>query len=496
MVKQLRYKIIGIMLAGLLIIFFAGTARAAKKNTGGEGKPPVMTQAELQAQVMAFADRFVSIIAAAVGTYRAQDPPPENYKFVLNLGTYSMSSAFTIAAESNPVGGLLDMVAMITLGRIIFEENLQKKFGPQLAPVIDGYRKAEQDVWQVSSKILTSTQQAELYALIHKWRRSNPETTFFPTVRFSDFSALRGASDADEKKSGGLFKSVADATQQVEEVRLLAERGMYLATRMPMLTGLFSGVFFSQLASHPDVEKILKDVNTFSQVSERLATVAEQLPQQIAAERDTTIKQAMDNITRLTMTTMDETAKKTMGMIDATAKKFSKEREAAIRQLMDEFSAERKRAMEDFLNEDQRMRGLLSAVQQTLAEGNKLIVSADALVKDLNLQPSEAKAADAPPARPFDIKDYQATLEQASNTIVQVHGLVKTLDQMGLERMLPQILTAVETVKREGKEGVYFAFILGIGLIAIFLIGAVVASLIYRYLAIRIFGPALLQAKS
>ena len=494
MVKQLRYKIIGIMLAGLLIIFFAGTARAAKKNTGGEGKPPVMTQAELQAQVMAFADRFVSIIAAAVGTYRAQDPPPENYKFVLNLGTYSMSSAFTIAAESNPVGGLLDMVAMITLGRIIFEENLQKKFGPQLAPVIDGYRKAEQDVWQVSSKILTSTQQAELYALIHKWRRSNPETTFFPTVRFSDFSALRGASDADEKKSGGLFKSVADATQQVEEVRLLAERGMYLATRMPMLTGLFSGVFFSQLASHPDVEKILKDVNTFSQVSERLATVAEQLPQQIAAERDTTIKQAMENITQLTMTTMDETAQKTMDMIDATAKKFSKEREAAIRQLMDEFSAERKRTIEDFLNEDQRMRGLLSAIQLTLAEGNKLIGSADSLVKSLNLQPSAAKSA--APSKPFDINDYQATLKEASNTLYHLKGLVKLVNQMGLEKTLPHIVKAVETVEQKGEKWVILGFVLGIALIVVFLVGAVIASLIYRHFANRIFGSRPQQVRS
>ncbi len=131
---------------------------------------------------------------------------------------------------------------------------------------------------------------------------------FFPTIRFSDFSALRGRSDSDGKKPAGLFKSVENATQQVEEARLLAERGMYLATRLPMLTGLFAGVWFSQLANHPDMEKIIKDVNKFSDVSERLAVVAERLPDQIAAERDTTIKQAMENITTLMVSTIDETA--------------------------------------------------------------------------------------------------------------------------------------------------------------------------------------------
>jgi hypothetical protein len=482
MFKQRQTLIIRTILAGLLIIFLVGVAQAAKKKKGREDRPTVMTEAELQAQVMAFADRFVAITATAVGIYREQAPSPEDYKGVLNISAYAMAAAYVVAAESNPVGALLDMITMITLGRIIFEENLQEKFGPQLEPVIEGYRRGEKDIWQVSSKVLTSVQQQELRSLIDKWRRSNPEIVFFPTVRFSDFSGFRGATGLDEKKSGGLFKSVENATRQVEEVRLLAERGMYLATRMPMLTGLFGGVWFSQLANHPDMEKILKDVNKFSQVSERLAKVAEQLPDQIATERDTTIKQAMENITQLTMTTMDE-----------TAKKLSKEREAAIRQLMDEFSAERKRTIEDFLNEDKRMRGLLSAVQLTLAEGNKLVGSVDSLVKSLNLQPSGAKPA--APAKPFDIKEYQATLKEASNTMYHLKGLVRIIDQVSLENTLPQIVKAVETVKEQGEKGLFFAFILGIVLIVVFMVCAVFASLIYRYFANRIFGTVLLPVQ-
>ncbi len=278
-------------------------------------------------------------------------------------------------------------------------------------------------------------------------------------------------------------KQVENATQQVEEARLLAERGMYLATRLPMLTGLFAGVWFSQLANHPDMEKIIKDVNKFSDVSERLAVVAERLPDQIAAERDTTIKQAMENITTLMVSTIDE-----------TAMKVSLERKAAIKQLMNEFSAERKQTIEDFLNEDQRVRGLLGELRQTLLVGNDLLLSVNTLTQTLDLGPKETQA-DAT-AKPFEIKDYQATLKEASITIRQLNEMLKTVNQMGLDKALPQIVRAVETIEDRGEKWVFFAFILGVALILVFLIGAVVASLVYRHFAHRIFSSQLQQAGS
>ncbi len=61
---------------------------------------------------------------------------------------------------------------------------------------------------------------------------------------------------------------------------------------------------------------------------------------------------------------------------------------------------------------------------------------------------------------------------------------------------MPQIVKAVETVEEKGEKWINFSFILGIALIVVFLVGAVIASLIYRHFAIRIFGSALQQARS
>jgi hypothetical protein len=201
----------------------------------------------------------------------------------------------------------LDMLVMVTLGRIIFEEDMLPKYGPQLQPLVNGFSEAERDIWQVASKMATPAQQQDLRALILDWREAHPQILFFPSVRFGDFATQRAT--VDKKAAGGLFKSVENATQQVEEARLLAERGMFLATRMPLLTGLFGSVWFSQLVKHPDMEKILNNVSQLTAVSERLTAVVEQLPDRISVERDATIKQAMGGINDLTMTSINQTAK-------------------------------------------------------------------------------------------------------------------------------------------------------------------------------------------
>jgi hypothetical protein len=345
---------------------------------------------------MAFADRYTSIAGSGMTAYRKQKPPPDDYRRVLTLVSYSLSSAFTIAAEPSPVGALLDMIAMVTLGRIIFEEDLLPSYGPAIQPVIDVMRKAEVEIWQVASDVLTEAQLQKLQSLIAQWRTRNPEIKFFPSIRFSDFSAMRGGKEGEA--AGGLFKSVNAATQQVEEVRLLAERAMYLGTRMPMLAGLFAGVFFSQMIRHPDAQEMIGDFDRLLQVWERLAVVAEQLPEQIATERDATIKQAMHGFERLTINAFDQTEKKTLIMIDAAVDRITAERQAAIEQLMQEFAAERKRT--------------------------------------------------------------------------------------------------IEAVEQKGERWVYFAFILGVALILIFLVGAVIASLVYRHLANRMFPIVSKQAAS
>jgi hypothetical protein len=189
------------------------------------------------------------------------------------------------------------MVAVTTLGRIIYEDNMRRKYGNSTEVLVVGFRQMEKDIWSIAAKVLTSEQRGELRQLILLWRKNNPDKVVYNYLRFSDFAAQRRNSTLVKRvQAGGLFKTVKEVTQQVEETRMLAERGIFLATRLPLLTGDFAEVWMSQLLVSPETSKILADVHTFSTVSERLATVAEQLPDKVMKDVSKLQKQMVNQV--------------------------------------------------------------------------------------------------------------------------------------------------------------------------------------------------------
>ena len=92
---------------------------------------------------------------------------------------YSLSSVYTFAAEPNPQVGLLDMVTVTTLGRIIYEDNMRRKYGKSTEVLAAGFRQMEKDIWSIAAKMLTSEQRGELRQLILLWRKNNPDKVVF-----------------------------------------------------------------------------------------------------------------------------------------------------------------------------------------------------------------------------------------------------------------------------------------------------------------------------
>jgi hypothetical protein len=127
------------LVAALMLAPEAGYG-AKKKN---KDITYAMTEAELQAQVMAFADRYSAVISSANRKYLARSPSPENRRTVRSQLVYSVADAFTIAAGLNPDAAFLDMVVMVTLGRMVFEEHYAKKYGRQVDPGHAGSRYAK-----------------------------------------------------------------------------------------------------------------------------------------------------------------------------------------------------------------------------------------------------------------------------------------------------------------------------------------------------------------
>jgi hypothetical protein len=342
--KQFLWKASCLLLALGIVMIAGGGVQGAKeeKDKDAKEKTYALTEAQLQSHVMSFADRFVSILITALQEFDARKPSKQNRYEVRALITYSLSNGYIIAAESDPDIALLDMLSMVTLGRIIFEKEGLSKYGKAVEPIIAGFRTAEKDIRKIAAIVLTPDELRNLMTIINRWRKQNPEVIFYPLVRFSNFAGERRESTLTRaEEAEGLFESVESASETVEEMRLLAERGMYLATRMPQLWGMFGELWLSNILDNPDIKKTLTDLSQLSEGTAGLASIAEKLPDQIATERETTIKQMMSAV--------------------------STEREATIKQVMSAISAERKAAIADILVE------VTKAMDRAESEGEELV---------------------------------------------------------------------------------------------------------------------------
>jgi len=290
---------LSLLLALGIVSIAGGGVQGAKeeKEKDAKEKTYAITEAQLQSHVMSFADRFVSILITALQEFDTRKPSKKNRYEVRALITYSLSNGYIIAAESDPDTALLDMLSMVTLGRIIFEKEGLSKYGKAVEPIIEGFRTAEKDIRKIAAIVLTPGELRNLMTIINRWRKENPEVIFYPLIRFSNFAGERHESTLTrEEAPDGIFESVENASEQVEEMRLLAERGMYLATRMPQLWGMFGELWLSNILDNPDIKKTLTDLSQLSQGTSGLAAIAENLPDQIATEREATIKQMMSAI--------------------------------------------------------------------------------------------------------------------------------------------------------------------------------------------------------
>lgn len=441
---------------------------------------PRITEAELQSQVMGFADRFAVIMTQAFEDFMMNAPNRKALVYAQDDMTYSVASAFTIAAAPNPEVAMLDMAVLATLGRMIYEEHWRVQWGEPTVSIISGFRRMEADIWRIVGQVLTPEQQKDLGGMIQDWRRSYPDQYVFHYLRFSDFAATRQKSTLVKAvKSGGLFGSVKKATQQVEETRLLAERAMYLGTRLPLLTGDFMNVWISRWLTNPEMERILANMDQVSGSAERLSKEMEKLPDRFADERNITIKLVMDRVKMLRE-----------NIVADVMDRVTIERKSAIDQLLDGLARERKNLMQDLASEEEGVRPLLADLNQTLTTGNNLVNSANSLTDKLGMgQPKEP--ADEP-LEPFDIKDYQETLVQASNVIAQVDGLLRTMEQVvsstGWEKTLKVFVETVDRAEKEGEEFVDHTVWKIILLIVIFLFGLLIVLICQQYFSKRVFG--------
>lgn len=405
-----------------------------------------VTQQQVQSKLMAFADQYFAVTLDAAKTLERTLETPESRHTAAAARLVALIVTTDIAASPNPGAALLDMTVFVTLKRIVWEEywmvEVYHEVGDQ---VLVAYLELEDDIWEIAASVYTPEQLAELRNLIDSWRKAHPETTAVDFMRLTELGDARQVQDLVEAgRPGGMLAPVKEANRNIEEMRLLAERLTFMATRMQLLISLQVEMASAKLAVQPEIQQLLEDSRSFADVSDRLteafATLVADLPE---------------------------------------------ERRGAIDQILKGLGEEREQILAELTAEDGSVRPALGDLRDTFEAGRQLAETINEAV--VNMDRLAARMLEEDPARPFDIMDYKAVIEEATKTVQEIQVVLASVDQLltsaVTDEELNTILRGANRLEDEVVDDIIDrAFLQGVALIIIFFVVLACYRLLMRRL--------------
>jgi len=427
-----------------LLVLSAGCKAAVDlpRTIMGQGapvaqKPPIVIQAE----VMRFADHYAAAVAQASDEFRERVPTAEARSAAQTWKLREANAAWTNAANPNPLINALDMVVLATLSRMVQEDFWSHTYGESAAPLLETHRKLEWEAWIIVEKLLKPPQLEELRAVIADWRAKNPDQRQVTRTSLSAMAEVFGDLPAEKhiRTSNLLGLLMIDplagldpAARAIEQTRTTAERSLYYFQRLSTVLSWQAELLVFEVTTTTEAKQVLDSTKRLTEVAERLPDLIEE------------------------------------------------QREAAIQQVFENLGAE-----------DERLGSTIVELRQALSAGNEMAKSVDGAIKSFDglmdhfsSEPGNEPASEPAPttseSRPFDILDYAKTASEIGAAAKELNAATVSLD-----KTWPRVERAGEALEKAGTRLADRLFLVGAGLIAFLVIGAVTGALFYRRLTGR-----------
>jgi hypothetical protein len=412
--------------------------------------PTVVTSAILQSQVMRFADTYVAMVSQGCDDVTAGSTNADIRLAAMRWKLQQATAAYNDATGENPSANVLDLLVLTTIARSVVENVGVETYGTNTVwPLLQAQIAMETNAWTMANSILSPSQQDELRDLIRQWHERFPHQHNVGAIRFREFaSALGQTPQQASARPGSIFtllylnplSGLDPTTAAIEGIRQLGERTMYYTQRMPMLLNWQTQLLVYELARQPESTQMLANMNQFAASASVLSKTGQQLPQII-----------------------------------------NDQRQAAIQQIFDNLKAQQNEANGLMTN----TRLTLESASVAASNINTAILSLTAFVQFVT--PTNSSTAPATTTTnsspPFNILDYGTAASQIAAMATNVNNLLLTANQS-----LPQIQKISSTMSDNASQVVHQAFMMGLVLVFIFLVGLVIAGLVYRYLVHKLTG--------
>lgn len=261
-------------------------------NKGEETIDPV----ELQSQLIRFSDHFLNVVNSTTGRLQRDGEESRDRRSSLQRRIGITDDVLSIATGSNPYANLLDMLILVTLGRMNVEDFwMPKHFGESARPLLNATLGSEKEIWRIAEQVLKKNQIEELRNAISAWHGQHPEGLTPRDVGALGFATEIGRMNrTTESETASVFNLLMidplsrldPATRELANTRLAAERGLFLARHLPTLVRWEAELLAIQTAQLPQSEKMLADLDRLSESADRFGKLAEQFPEILHRERE------------------------------------------------------------------------------------------------------------------------------------------------------------------------------------------------------------------
>ncbi|HEY1923071.1 MAG TPA: hypothetical protein VGG44_10015 [Tepidisphaeraceae bacterium] len=293
-----------LILSSLLLTACAANGHPQKpvNNGNGASSASLLKSDEIDAHVRGFSDAFMSRVALPYDQLISSGKTPEVRSWALKSRFGQAVAVLSDATGPNPTVNLLDVVVLVTLKRISIEEywipHLLHDDGNDL---LAAYRQSETEVWNLAARIFTSQQIVDLHRAIAEWRNDNPNSYYVGFIKFTDF--LEGSSTSSKHAMSmpssllGLLyidplAGLDPVTQEARGFRVLAERLMFVAMRMPFIMNCQVEEVTDNILNSPQIQRLISSSEQYAKVGDRFNDIVAKYP----ADFSKATKGAIDQI--------------------------------------------------------------------------------------------------------------------------------------------------------------------------------------------------------
>ncbi|MFO0875304.1 MAG: hypothetical protein U0575_15225 [Phycisphaerales bacterium] len=331
------------------------------------------TPTEIQASVMAFADKYSSRAGDLFDRIHDEAQSSAERVEARRAKVSGGLGATTIAAEVNPVAALLDMVTMVSIKQMSFRDHGASSYSPEHAQLIQAmHDQSADEVWSLAGRFLSDDQRAELRDVIDDWYANNPEVRTASYVRLQDFTTFRRESPWRARNGPASvlrllhidpLANMDPIAREIQESRMLAERALFFAKRIPPLASWQLQLATADLLATPELKDLLRTTESLRASADRFVASSEQF----ALHLD----QMPEDVNRIVA-----------GAIADLHQVIAAERSTAIDQASAAIDAQRATLMRDVGSLQRDLRDLIADVNKTIVEARATVTDVGQSAQD------------------------------------------------------------------------------------------------------------------